>query len=80
MAQAIESASKTKPRFCFATMKNSMDGVFQSIPSTAEYSGRVTHAGLSAEVESGEGGAARELDAPAYGKHDRIDVHHHPAA
>jgi len=31
MAQAIESASKTKPRFCFATMKNSMDGVFQSI-------------------------------------------------
>jgi len=31
MTQVIESASKTKPRFCFATMKNSMDGVFQSI-------------------------------------------------
>jgi len=33
MTQVIESASKTKPRFCFATMKNSMDGVFQSILS-----------------------------------------------
>ena len=32
MAQAIEFASKTKPRFCFATMRNSKDGIFQSIP------------------------------------------------
>ena len=31
LEQAIESGSKTKPRFCFAIMKNSMEGIFQRI-------------------------------------------------
>ncbi len=29
MAQAIESGSKTRPRFGFATMNDSMDGIIQ---------------------------------------------------
>jgi len=43
MAQAIEFASKTKPRFCFATMKNSMgegkrlrSAASCAVPSAAE--------------------------------------------
>ncbi len=30
-AQAVESGSKTKPRFCLAAMNNSMDGIIQKI-------------------------------------------------